>query len=92
MKSGILQEKCHFFPKRFLVKIVRYKDLKLTEEHILTFLNKKVKIKQDQAKMTCMNLKEKFENLLKIQEISEFWDCMYQESNCHEQKFKPILK
>ena len=43
MKSGILEEKCQFFPKKFLVKVVKYKGLKFTEKHILTFLNKKSK-------------------------------------------------
>ena len=43
MKSGILEEKCRFFPKRFLVKFLKHKGLKLTEEHILTLLNKKSK-------------------------------------------------
>ena len=90
MKSGFSEENCRFFPKSFLVKIVKYKGLIITEEHILTFLNEKAKIKQDQAKMTCMNLKEKNEDLLKIQEISEFCDCKSR-STCQEQKFKAIL-
>ena len=92
MKSGILEEKCRFFPKRFLVKFVKHKGLKLTEEHILTFLNKKSK---NQARTSKNDLHEFEGKIRKFAQNSRNFrnlDCMYQESNRHEQKFKPILK
>ena len=92
MKSGILEEKCRFFPKRFLVKFVKPKGLKLTEEHILTLLNKKSKNQARSSKNDLHEFEGKIRKFAQNSRNFRIWDYMYQESNCHEHKFKPILK
>ena len=59
--------------------------------HILTFLNEKSKNQTRTSKNNWQEFEGKIEDLLKIQEISEFCDCKSR-STCQEQKFKPVLK
>ena len=65
---------------------LKYKELKLTEEHILTFLNKKSK---NQARSSKNDLHEFEGKIRKFAQNSRNFrnlDCMYQESNRHDSR------